>query len=448
MRVRAPLAGLDARVLFGLYAALALAPLAIAWALGLPRRPWADELSSALALVGFSTMLMEFVLCGRFDSVSGRIGIDRTMRAHQLIARALTVAILLHPFLYTLSAQPARPWDPEGARALAIGGASAVTGMLAWVMLPVLVVWSIFRDAFPYRYETWRLAHGFGAALIAVFGAYHAIVAGRYSEHPVLAWFWIALVAVAMLTLVRTYLLEPLRQRRHRYRVVSVRPVAHRTWEMAIEPERRETFVFRPGQFVWLTLGRTPFSVTEHPFSICSAPAELPRVAFAIKEAGDFTSRLGELKPGAEAFIDGPHGNMVVHGRAAAGIAFVAGGVGFAPIASMLRQLRADGDPRPMKLIYGNRIEAQIMYRDEIEAAAHELDLQVHHVLGEPPPGWQAEVGRLDAPLLRRLLGPAPPRDWLYVVCGPTPMILAVQQSLAELGVPEARVVAERFSYD
>ena len=65
--------------------------------------------------------------------ISGGIGIDRTMRWHQLLARALTAGLLVHPFLYTLPDAPQFLWpgDPTRAGVLGIGAGMLATGALA-----------------------------------------------------------------------------------------------------------------------------------------------------------------------------------------------------------------------------------------------------------------------------------------------------------------------------
>jgi NAD(P)H-flavin reductase len=57
---------------------------------------------------------------------------------------------------------------------------------------------------------------------------------------------------------------------------------------------------------------------------------------------------------------------------------FIAGGVGFAPIISILRQFKAGRYPHPLRLIYGNRVETQILYREEIEALKDVLDFDLY----------------------------------------------------------------------
>jgi predicted ferric reductase len=436
-------------LLCGIYIVIALTPVGLAWAQGLPPRPFLDELSSAVALVAFAVLLMEFVLSGRFPLVSGRIGIDNTMRFHQLIARPVTVLVLLHPFVYTLPKDRPLPWDPTRAETLALDAGNIAAGLVAWILLAALVLMAVFRDKLTFHYEAWRVSHGMGAALIAAFGAYHAVDAGRYSAHPWLFWFWMALLTLAALTLFIVYVFRPLVQLRHPYRVRSVRRAAERTWELVLGPERGEALQFKAGQFVWLTVQRSAFAVREHPFSIASAPADRPEIAFVIKEAGDFTRTVGDIPEGARAYLDGPHGHLVIPKERGKGIMLLAGGVGVVPILSQLRQLRAEDDPRPMKLLYGNRSQAQILYADELRDMQSDLDLEVIQILSEPPKDWNGEVGMLEPEMLAKHSPPEDERaDWLYVVCGPPPMIDEVQATLARMGVPARHVLSEKFSYD
>lgn len=440
--------GMHPAALLVMYVAVALLPVVLAWTQDLPPRPFRDDLSSALAMAGFAMLLMEFVISGRFQLVSGRIGIDVSMRFHQLVARVLTVFLLVHPWLYSLPAAGGRPGDLSGATSLGLAGAPAGTGWLAWFALILLVVWATFRADVGYRYEIWRLGHGLGALTVALLGLHHAVGAGRYSADATLAGLWYVMTGVAVLSMVHVYLVRPLLRRHRPYRVRSVHKVALRTWEIVIEPLRGNAIDFLPGQFVWLSVNRSPFSITEHPFSMSSCPADRPRVAFTIKEVGDFTSTVGRLPAGAPAYLDGPHGNMVMDGRAGAGLALIAGGVGVAPIMSLLRQARHEGEARPIRLLYGNRIQDQIAFRQELEDMRADLDLQVHHVLSEPPDGWTGKVGQLDAAMLAECLPMADRAQWLYMVCGPAAMIDAVEHDLAALGIPLRQIVSEKFSYD
>ncbi len=318
---------MHAASLIAAYAAVVLAPLALAWAQGRPPRPFWDEIASGLGMAAFAILLVEFVLSGRYRGVSGRIGMDVTMRFHQLVARTALAFVLLHPFLYATPFGAPLPWDPTGQATLGLGIATLATGMAAWVALPAFVLLSIFRDQLPYRYETWRWLHLLGAVLIALMVTHHALEAGRYAADPLLAGFWLLLLAAAIGSLAYARIVAPFRRAARPYRVASVRRLASRTWELTVEPTRGAALEFRAGQFVWLKIGHGPLSLAENPFSISSAPAHRPAVQFVIKEAGDLTDRIGAVPVGTPVHLDGPHGNLTLDGRSGAGIALIAGGV-------------------------------------------------------------------------------------------------------------------------
>ena len=66
LRLRAP----HPAVLIVAYLLIALVPLGIAYTQGVPARPVLDEVSSALAIVAYAILLVEFVLSGRFRMIS------------------------------------------------------------------------------------------------------------------------------------------------------------------------------------------------------------------------------------------------------------------------------------------------------------------------------------------------------------------------------------------
>ncbi len=432
-----------------LYIGLILAPLVLAYGQGLPLRSWQDELSSALAIGAFAGLYIEFVLSGRFRSVSDRIGIDATMRMHQLMARWFGAVFLLHPFIYvTPLLETPLPWDPSRQQTLGLTSVSLLAGVAAWLALMAMVIFAVFRRQWKGTYESWRLTHGVAALLVAVFGWLHAVGAGRYSGHPFLAAYWSVLMAVALFTLLWVYALKPAWQSRHPYRVRSVARAALNTWRIVVEPAEGDAIDFSAGQFVWLNIGHSPFSLRENPFSISSAPGSRGHLEFLIKEVGDFTRTVGGIAPGTIAYIDGPHGNLILEDRESAGVALIAGGVGVAPLFSILAQLYRDGDRRPVILLYGNRIPEQIIRPPELPRIEAALDLQIEHVIGEPPRGWKGRVGVVDAPLVREVFDRPDAASWLYVVCGPPAMIESVEEGLRAIGVPARQIISERFSYD
>ena len=149
-------------------------PLILSAVVGGPPREWHQELASGLGILAFSMILMEFILSGRFKVISNDVGMDVTMRFHQIMARTALVFALVHPFLYqgTPSGGP-RPWDPTRQLTLSTDVSALLSGIGAFLLLPSLVLLAIGRTQLDYKYETWRLMHGVGALLIALLLLHH-----------------------------------------------------------------------------------------------------------------------------------------------------------------------------------------------------------------------------------------------------------------------------------
>jgi predicted ferric reductase len=267
---------------------------------------------------------------------------------------------------------------------------------------------------------------------------------GYYVAVPWKRALWIGIVVTWIGVLGWVRLVKPWRLLRRPYRVARVAPERGDAWTLAVEPVGHPGFAFQPGQFAWVTVGRTPFSISEHPFSLASSPSTDGRVAFTIKELGDFTRTVGRIPEGARVYLDGPYGAFTIDRHPAPGYVFIAGGIGIAPIMSMLRALADRGDQRPLVLVYAYRLWERLTFREEIEALRSRLALRVVHVLAEPPADWRGEAGLVRADLLDRHL-PADRRRLVYFVCGPVPMIEAAERALHRLGIRRARVHAELF---
>jgi len=418
-------------------------PLILSWWVGGPPRQFQQELASGLGILAFSMVLMEFILSGRFKAISNGVGLDVTMRLHQIMARTALIFALLHPFLYQGTPSGGqRPWDPTRALTITTDFSALSTGIAAYLILPSLVLLAIGRTQLNFKYETWRLLHGIGALLIAVLLWHHTVNAGRYGSQPVMSWVWLAMTGLAIGSLLSVYLLVPLLQKARPWQVTSVARLTPRQWEVTVMPDGHRGLDYNAGQFVWLNVGNSPFSLKENPFSICSAPAAGPELSFMIKELGDFTRTIGQIRTGTVAYLDGPYGNLSLEGRTEPGVALIAGGVGLAPLLGILRQMRLTGDAREVKVIYGNRIIDQIAYREELDAE------DVFYVLQEPPEAWHGETGFIDAALIDRVFTEKEFSEWVFVMCGPAIMMDTVEDHLIERGTPSHRILSERFSYD
>lgn len=429
------------------------------------------KLSSGLAMVAFALLMVQFVLSSRIASITGRLGTDTLQQVHQLAAKIITVALLLHPVFYVM---PTVASDPlaAGMRLVQMftNGAYA-SGVLAWVMLLGLTAAAMLRNWLPVRYEAWRLTHGLGAAALAAAGLHHAVNVGSYSDDITLAQLWIVMVAFSFVCVAYLYLVRPWQLGQRPYYVSHVLRLGEGVWGVTLwpaklqpigvfargmKPKVTEALSFEAGQYAWVTIGTSPFVLSDHPLFIASAPSDRPRFKFVIEEAGDFSKALGQIPVGTRAYIDGPYGGFTLsaaqsrmpRGKQAAGFAFIAMGAGIAPMLSFLRQAKADGETRPLRLLYGNQSVSRIVAREELAAMEGEMDFRVRHVLSEPPYEWDGGTGALDAAAIGDWIDWSLPEDWVYCLCGPAAMIAAAEQALASRGVPRARIMSEQLNYE
>ena len=112
---------------------------------------------------------------------------------------------------------------------------------------------------------------------------------------------------------------------------------------------------------------------------------------------------------------------------------------------SMLRTLADRGDRRPLHLVYASRDWENVIFRDEIQELQTRLDLRVTHVLQYPPEDWEGASGFVTLELLKQSL-PEKLGEYQYYICGPEPMMNAVEINLSKLGVPLTNFHSERFN--
>lgn len=442
-RVSRPGAGKLPRAAWtGLYTALAAAPLLLLLTgAALPSRGFAVELAAGLGYVVLAMLAAQLALGTRPRVVANAIGLDALLLFHR--AAGLWAAAFLAGHVVLLAAG-----EPRFVRYLLDPRAGGPRAVLLWlaivgIALLVLVPRQVTRLRIPY--EAWRVAHALVAAGVVGIALWHVLTAGRSSATAGEQAAVTAFVVAGAAALLFARVVRPALALRRPWRVVEVREERPSVWTLAFEAIGHGGLSFRPGQSVWLTLGRSPFSPRQHPFTVASSAASPRRVELTIKELGDFTREIGRVPVGTRAFLAGPYGAFALDLRAQRPLVAVAGGIGVTPMMSMLRTLRDRGDRRPVLLLYGSGSPDKIVFAAELADLASALDLRVVHVLDQAPPSFPAERGPMGRELLgRHVTGPFADAD--FFVCGPEPMTNAVERALHDLGVRGDRVHTEHFA--
>lgn len=411
-----------------------------------PMDSW-EYAAAAMGIIALWGMAVQFVTSGRFEAVSGRLGIDKIMAFHKLAALWLGIAVLLHPLAYVL---PTWLDDPDlGWIRLRfyLTDPAYRTGVVSLGALAALIATSLLRDRLPWPYEAWRGAHLVLGLVTVLCGLHHAWSVGRFSAEGALAWFW-AMVALSVLVVLvvlhgwRWWLLH-----RNPWRLKSVTQRADRMWELDIQPAPgTPNMVYHAGQFVWMTEGARRLPLLDHPFSISDSPRR-EGLSLLIKEAGDFTNQIGKLPEGCAIGIDGPYGEFTPEAHPAEALLLIGGGVGVAPIIGILRDMVARGEKRPVRLAYAVGQPQNFACLDELRAACETLDLKLWLLSEAPAQAPDILRGQLTPARLSQMLRGLNPQTTVALICGPGPMVVAVSDMLLELEMPMRNVIYERFDY-
>ncbi|MDQ2076759.1 ferredoxin reductase family protein [Marinimicrobium sp. ABcell2] len=431
-----------ARVLAWLvvYGALALLPLTLAVAFDRPDpRSFLVELGVMLGLLGLGVLAMQLVISGRHPWFAGAVGQDNMLQFHRQMGIFAWLLVLAHPLTLFIA-------DPNflaylNPRADLLRAASLIFVLLATTFL---VASSLWRVAMKLQYEWWRAIHGALSVVVVSGGFVHAWLVNNYTADMATKLSVGALVGLSLLLLVDSRFLRPWRLKRAPWQVVETSQEAGDATRLVLEAQNHKGMIFKPGQWAWITLGDTPFSLQQHPFSIDSEANNPRRLEFTAKHAGDFTRSLPDVKAGTKAWLEGPYGVFWFEPSSGRRAVFVAGGIGITPMMSMLRSCRATGCKQSLLLLYANESVDDIIFKEELDSLSKDLALKVVHVIRKPPEDWDGESGLIDADLLNKYL-PDDDGKIDYFVCGPPPMMNQVESSLRERGVRLQHLYSERF---
>ncbi len=241
----------------------------------------------------------------------------------------------------------------------------------------------------------------------------------------------------------------------HRLRVAEVKRETPDAVSVRFElPDAlREKFAFRAGQHLTFRREIGGEEVRRN-YSVCVAPSEgVLKIGVKKIAGGAFSSWVNdELKAGDELDVMAPHGSFCWSFDANARREYVgfAGGSGITPVLSLMKTALATEPHSRFTLFYGNRNSIGVMFLDEIaDLKDSYLDrLSVFHFLEDEEEEIDLFNGRLDRAkvddLLSTLVKPA--HVDAFFICGPGPMMDAVEEALVARDVEKSRILIERFT--
>jgi 2-polyprenylphenol hydroxylase and related flavodoxin oxidoreductases len=203
-----------------------------------------------------------------------------------------------------------------------------------------------------------------------------------------------------------------------------------------VGPDGKKPFEHRPGQCAMLSLP----GVSEAMISITSSPTKAEYMEFSVKKCGCLSGALHELETGQQIAVRGPYGNGFPVDTELRGkdLLFIAGGIGLAPLRSVINYVR---DRREnygsIQIVYGSRSKDDLVaYREIVDEWMNDSGIEVNLTIDNPQEGWDGHVGFVPT-YVKEL---APHTGKTVLMCGPPVMIKFTLAGLKELGFRDTQV--------
>jgi len=217
-------------------------------------------------------------------------------------------------------------------------------------------------------------------------------------------------------------------------KIRSINKVTHDV--LKIVTERPSGYRFTPGQATEISINKAGWDKERRPFTFTCLPED-DYLEFTIKTYPSHkgvTNELLTLKQNDELILHDVFGTIAFKGE---GI-FIAGGAGVTPFISIIRFLRAKNELRNNKLLFANKTKSDIILEKEFSGLLGNNFINI--LSAEKVAG--CEYGFISEGLLRQHIRTT---DTKIYLCGPEPMMEAIEKQLALLGIGEGSIIKERF---
>jgi len=209
----------------------------------------------------------------------------------------------------------------------------------------------------------------------------------------------------------------------HIVKILSTEPVTHDVRHYKVQ--KPANYKFTPGQATEVAVNKPGWEKERRPFTFTSLN-DWDHLEFTIKsypERKGVTDQLSKLKTGDELLIHDVWGAIQYKGEGT----FIAGGAGVTPFIAIFRQLQKDGKLGNNKLIFSNKTHKDIILKDEFAAMLGKNFINT--LTQEDLPGYDHHI--IDEEYLKEKIADLGQQ---FYICGPDPMVKAIQAVLQKLG--------------
>jgi predicted ferric reductase len=398
-----------------------------------------QTISRFAALIGTYFALLGILLVSRIPWVERGVGHDRLITWHRKLGPWSLYLIGFHVLLITVGYAGQFQEKIYGEFINILTTFSWMWAALAgFIFMITAGVTSYKKARAKLSYETWWTIHVSTYLAIALSFMHQILNGPMFISHPLNKAFWIFLYSAMVFCIIYWRIALPTyRSFRHGLKVEKIVIEGPNMVSVIMRGRDLDKLGAQGGQFFGWRFIAKGHALASHPYSLSAAPtAHYLRIT--VKDLGDHSRSLADLKPGTRVFLEGPYGAFTAGRASRKHVVLVGGGVGITPIRALMEEFRAGVQ---LDVIFRASNAEDLVLREEMDylAAKSEGSIRIHYLVGS------RKIHPMDAKSLEALV----PRfaDSDIYICGPAPLVEAVRTAAKELGVPKNRFHDEAFAF-
>lgn len=389
------------------------------------------SLGQICGLVGMMLFSINLILAGRFKFFDKMFkGLDKVYANHSRIGAIAFSLMLFHPLMLVVK------YVMISTQSAALFFVPFVNMQITWGIISLLlfIILISFTFYIKLKYNTWKFSHKF-MTLAFIFAVIHtSVINSDVSRNPILRFYILGFAVVAIFVVVRKFFFGYILNKKIEYKIKKIRQLNIDIVEIEMVPVDKP-IKFKSGQFAFFTFKNELMSKEPHPFSISSGSSELT-LKITVKNLGDFTSKLNNLKEGDNVLVDGPYGHFSYNNVKSKKQIWIAGGIGITPFFSMAKSIDQSYD---INFFYSVKEESEAVYtKDLLEIVKNNPNFKFNL--------WSVrDRGYIEANIILRSVGDLGDVDLLF--CGPPVFMKSLNDQFLKLGVNKNRIHYENFSF-
>ena len=395
------------------------------------------SISRIAALVGSYLALVGLVLVSRISWIEKSVGHDRLVIWHRKLGPWSLYLITAH-VLFVIVGYAGVDQVPLAVELwrMILRFPWMLPAVIAFVFFAMAGITSYKKARAKMSYETWWTIHLYTYLAIALSFMHQILTGPMFLSHPLNKAYWEFLyLYTAAIIIVWRFVIPTGRSLRHNLKIEKVVNEGPGVTSIIMKGRKLDKLGAQGGQFFgWRFLQKGQWWIS-HPYSLSAAPTD-KYMRVTVKELGDHSNLVKNLKKGTRVFFEGPYGTFVAAKASKGHIVLVGGGVGITPLRALLEEF---DETKSIDVLFRASKEEDLVLRKELDKLADARGARVHYLVGS------RKVHTMDAGYISKFVPSFADSD--VYVCGPTPLVEAVRQACKDAGIPKNRFHDEAFEF-